>query len=181
MNQHDTSFTGNEIDNARKSFLKRDRMRFTKNKTSAYLAYLAILLNVLYFVSIYSVNVNFYYSISIGASVVYNLLFLLSAFLCSEGVKNYKLSFAAFIIAIGAMQIARIFYIPLKALNSTYTETVAGVQEPVVHQVMKSGQFIYVTVLLSLSAACCIISGIITIIRENELSTHNRELAEKGI
>ena len=62
--------------------LKKDRMRFVKNKTSSNLAYLAIIFNVLYFISIYSSDVgNYYYTILIGVSVVYNLLFLLTAFL----------------------------------------------------------------------------------------------------
>ena len=51
--------------------IKQDRLRFTKNTASANLAYLAILFNVLYFVSIYSTDPgNYYYSIDIGVSVV---------------------------------------------------------------------------------------------------------------
>ena len=46
--------------------VKKDRLRFTKNKISATLCYLAILFNVLYFVNIYSSDVgNYYYSITI--------------------------------------------------------------------------------------------------------------------
>ena len=94
--------------------LKKDRMRFVKNKASSNLAYLAIIFNVLYFISIYSSDVgNYYYTILIGVSVVYNLLFLLTAFLSSEGLKNYKLSYAIVIAVVGAMQIVRIFGFPL--------------------------------------------------------------------
>lgn len=38
--------------------IKRDRMRYIKNKPSANLAYLAILLDVIYFVSIYQSDVE---------------------------------------------------------------------------------------------------------------------------
>ena len=70
-------------------FVKRDRMRYTKNSLSSSLALLAIVFNVLYFVSIYqSDKGKFYYTILIGASVLYNLVFMLMAFLSSEGVKN---------------------------------------------------------------------------------------------
>ena len=42
-------------------FIQRDRMRFTKNTLSSGLALLAILFNVLYFVSIYKSDVGSYY------------------------------------------------------------------------------------------------------------------------
>ena len=97
-------------------FIQRDRMRFTKNTLSSGLALLAILFNVLYFVSIYKSDVgSYYYNIRMGASVLYNLLFMLVVFLCSEGVKSYKSSFAWVLLVIGALQIARIFYLPLTA------------------------------------------------------------------
>ena len=92
-----------------KNLIKRDRLRFIKNTASANLAYLAILFNVLYFVSIYSSDPgNYYYNIEIGVSVIYNLLFLLTAFLSSEGLKGYKKSYAIIIIVIGALQLVRI-------------------------------------------------------------------------
>ena len=96
--------------------IKKDRMRFSKNTTSSTLAIIAIVFNVLYFVSIYSSDVNqYYYNYTIGFSVVYNLLFLLFTFLCSEGLKNYKNSYAFGVIALGLLQIVRIFYIPMRA------------------------------------------------------------------
>ena len=101
------------------NLIKKDRMRFTKNTLSSTLCYIAILFNVLYFASIYSTDVgNYYYNIHIGMSVVYNLLFLLFTFLCSEGVKNYSKGYSIFLLAIGAMQIVRIFEIPMKAHNT---------------------------------------------------------------
>ena len=66
-----------------------DRMRYIKNKFSANMALLAILFDVFYFVSIYKTDVgSYYYTIMIGASIIYNLVFLLAAFLSSEGVKR---------------------------------------------------------------------------------------------
>ena len=60
-------------------FIKRDRMRYTKDSFSSGLVLLAIVFNVLYFVSIYQTDVGrYYYNWVIGASVVYNLLFLLN-------------------------------------------------------------------------------------------------------
>ena len=77
------------------NMIKRDRMRFIKNSQSANLCYLAILLNVFYFVSIYKSDVgSYYYNILIGVSIVYNLIFMLAVFLSSEEVKNYNIKYS---------------------------------------------------------------------------------------
>ena len=144
--------------------LKKDRMRFVKNKTSTNLAYLSIIFNVLYFISIYSSDVgNYYYTILIGVSVVYNLLFLLVAFLASEGLKNYKLSYAIIITVIGAMQLVRIFGFPIDGIHETTSDGT---------QVMKISQFIYTVATLSLSAASAIASGVIGILRNRTLNQY---------
>lgn len=153
--------------------IKKDRLRYTKNKLSANLAYLGILFNVLYFVSIYSSDVDtYYYTITIGASVLYNLVFLLSAFLCSEGVKNYKFGFAWFVIVIGILQFVRIIGIP-KAAHSTVL-TLANEEVAV----MSDGQFTYVVVCLIISGIACILSGIIGI---HKTTTLNNYMKEKGL
>ena len=144
--------------------LKKDRMRFVKNKTSTNLAYLSIIFNVLYFISIYSSDVgNYYYTILIGVSVVYNLLFLLVAFLASEGLKNYKLSYAIIITVIGAMQLVRIFGFPIDGIHETTSDGT---------QVMKISQFIYTVATLSISAASAIASGVIGILRNRTLNQY---------
>ena len=64
--------------------IKLDRMRYTKNTTSSRLALLAIVFDVLFFISIYKSNVGtWYYNILMGASIIYNLVFMLAAFLSS--------------------------------------------------------------------------------------------------
>lgn len=61
--------------------IQMDRMRYTKNTLSANLVLLAIVADALYFVSLYQSDVGtYYYNILIGASVVYNLVFMLAAF-----------------------------------------------------------------------------------------------------
>lgn len=152
------------------STIKKDRMRFTKNTLSSTLCYIAILFNVLYFANIYSTDVgNYYYTINIGASVVYNLLFLLFTFLCSEGVKNYSKGYSIFLLAIGAMQIVRIFGIPLSAHT-----TIVSLNK-VDTLVMDDKQFITVVVFLLISAACCIAAGVIGLIRTLVLENYKKE------
>lgn len=135
--------------------IKKDRMRFTKDKTSANLVLLAIVLDALYFVSIYKSDVgSYYYTWVIGASIVYNLVFLLAAFLASEGVKNRQWGYSAVLALIGLMQIVRIFYLPAKAHAAT---VVVSGQELVV---MGDGQYIYVVACLAVSAVCCIAAAV---------------------
>lgn len=153
--------------------IKKDRLRYTKNKLSANLAYLAILFDVLYFVSIYSSDVDtYYYTISIGFSVLYNLVFLLAAFLSSEGVKNYKMNYSWLIMGVGVLQFARIFGIPRMAHATVLN--VNGVDT----QVMGNGQFAYVIICLILSGAACIASGAIGVYKATTLTNY---MKEKGL
>lgn len=149
---------------------KKDRMRFTKNTFSSTLCYLAILFNVFYFVSIYSSDVgNYYYSYTIGLSVVYNLLFLLFAFLCSEGVKNYNKIMSVVLVVLGVFQVGRIFYIPMKSHATVVS--LDGVETVV----MGDKQFTFVVIWLTLSAAACIASGVVGIIKTITLENYKKE------
>ena len=155
--------------------IARDRMRFTKNTLSSGLALLAILFNVLYFVSIYKSDVgSYYYNILIGASVLYNLLFMLVVFLSSEGVKGYKASFAWVLLAVGALQILRIFILPMRAHAAAIT---VNQQETIV---MQSAQFIRVVVYLVASAACCFVAGLVGIHKSRTLAAHMATLEQKA-
>ena len=151
--------------------IKRDRMRFIKNSLSSNLAILGILFNVFYFVSIYKSDVNtYYYNILIGASIVYNLVFMLAVFLSSEGVKNYKKNYSWLLVVIGVIQVVRIFIIPMQAHSAT--TIVAG--ESVT--VMQDGQFIRVVAYLLISAVCLIASAVVNFIRCSELEAHLKSL-----
>jgi len=155
-------------------FIKRDRMRFTKNTLSSSLALLAILFNVFYFVSIYKSDVgSYYYNILIGASVLYNLVFMLVVFLSSEGVKGYNITFAYVLLAVGVLQILRIFLLPLRAHAAVVT---INQQETVV---MQTAQFIRVVVYLSASAVCCLVAGVAGIQKSRVLAAHMATLEQK--
>ncbi len=156
-------------------FIKRDRMRFTKNTLSSSLAFLGILFNVFYFVSIYKSDVGtYYYNILTGASVLSNLLFMLVVFLSSEGVKNYKTAYAYVLLAVGALQILRIFILPLRAHSAVIT---INKEETVV---MQTAQFVRVIVYLAASAACCIVAGVIGMGKSRVLAAHMAALDKKA-
>lgn len=150
--------------------IKIDRMRYTKNKLSSTLAYVAIVFNVLYFVSIYSSNIgNYYYNMSMGFSVLCNLVFLLAAFLCSEGIKNYNIGYAYFLILLSFVQVARIFGIPRRAHSAVITLVDGEVN------VMDDKQFMYVVICLLISAAACLIAGIVGIYKTVVLEKYKKE------
>lgn len=147
--------------------IKLDRLRYTKNTASSRLVYLAILLDVFFFVSIYKSDVgSYYYNILIGASILYNLIFMLAAFLASEGVKNYKKGYTWLLMALGAIQVARIFIIPVQAHAATITI------KKVSYQVMENGQFIRVALYLALSALCLFAAAVINLQKSNALASH---------
>lgn len=150
-------------------------MRFTRNSTSAILAYVSILFNVFYYVYLYNFDVgNYYYNAITGVSIVYNLLFLLFAFLSSEGVKNYSNKFALVLMVLGALQIVRIFYIPLNAYRATIT--IAG--ETV--RVMSDKEFVTIVIFLCISSVAAIVSGIVGIVKTTMLRSHERRLAKEN-
>ena len=150
--------------------IKKDRLLYTKNKISANLTYLGIVFGIFYFVSVYQSDVNnYYYTITIGISVIYNLIFLLMAFLSSEGLKNYKISYGYLIIVVGIMQIVRIWGIPTAAHQAI--TSVDGVETVV----MNDSQFQYCCIALIISAACCILAGVIGIYKTVMLNNYKKE------
>ena len=147
--------------------IRLDRMRYTKNTLASTLAVLAILFNVFYFISIYESNVgSWYYNILIGASILYNLIFLLAAFLSSEGIKNYKIGYSYAMIVLGVLQIVRIFIYPVRAHAATVT-----IQEQAV-VVMEDRQFIFCLIWLLASAACLLAGAVIGMIRSRQLQAY---------
>lgn len=146
--------------------VKLDRMRYTKNTASSRLVLLAIVFDVLYFVSIYKINVEYYYNLLMGASILYNLVFMLAAFLSSEGVKNYKQGYSYALCALGVIQLARIFILPVRAHATTVTVGGAEIMA------MSDGQFARVVVYLVASAVCLFIAAAVNFVKSRALKAH---------
>jgi hypothetical protein len=154
--------------------IRLDRMRYTKNSKASGLALLSILFDVFFFISIYESNVgSWYYNILMGASILYNLIFLLAAFLASEGVKNYNIRYAYLLFILGAGQLIRIFIYPMKAHDAT-----VKIKDQAV-QVMGDGQFMRVVLYLVLSAACCFAAGVVGASKSKALSAHLASMSEQ--
>ena len=151
--------------------IRRDRMRFKNNKTSANLVLLAILLDVLYFVNIYQNDADtYYYQYMIGISIIYNLVFMLAAFLSEEGVKNYKKNYSIPLVILGVIQIVRIFILPMDAHTTMLSSGGPA---------MGDGQFTYLVALLVISAACLVVSAVVNVVKCVALESHMKMLAEQ--
>ena len=155
--------------------IRTDRMRYVKNTSSSRLCYLAILLNVLYFISIYKSDVgSWYYQILVGGSIVYNLLFMLMVFLASEGVKNYQKNFSWLLYGLGILQIVRIFILPTSAHQAVIK---IGSEETVV---MQTAQYIRCIIYLAGSAACLITAALINQRKAAALARHTGMIGKEA-
>ncbi len=162
-----------EIDD---NLISRDRMRYIKNKFSSNMCIIAILFDVFFFVSIYKINIDTsknYYNILIGASIVYNLVFMLLAFLSCESVKNYDEKKCWMMVALGVLQVVRIFILPLKYHTSTVT--IQSVQTAV----MGSAQFLRCIIYLLISGACLLLGAVVGIKRSRTLKAYIATLGEE--
>ena len=152
--------------------IKKDRMRYTKNTFSANLVLAAILFDVFYFVSIYQSDVgSYYYNMLVGASIIYNLVFLLASFLASEGVKSRGKGYPQLLVVLGLLQIGRIFIIPMQAHAAMIKDV----------QVMGNGQFIWCIVCLLASAACCIGGGITSYLNNKTLNDYLKTIEQPKV
>ena len=108
-------------------FVAIEKLKYRTDRLAYSLAILGLIINVIYFTTLYVNNDNFYYSWKIGISVLYNLIFMLLVFLFAEEVKHYNRVYAIFLSIIGILQIARIFIYPKQGLlaealsQNTYT------------------------------------------------------------
>lgn len=152
-----------------------DRMRYTKDTLSSGLILIAIVLDALYFVSIYQSDVgSYFYTWVTGASIIYNLVFMLAAFLASEGVKSRKSGYTPLLLAIAVMQVVRIFYIPWRA----HAAVVAVGGEELT--VMGNGQFCYTVACLAVSAVCCAAAALISLRNNRLLAAHMRSIQNQS-
>ncbi|MDE7329638.1 MAG: hypothetical protein K2N30_00875, partial [Clostridia bacterium] len=131
--------------------IQKDIMRYKKNKLASSLALLGLVCGCGYFVVLYAQvkNSNFYYTWEIAFDVVYNLFFLLFTFLFSEQVKNYNSKMFPLQVIVGALQVARIFWLPLTGMLAS---------------AISWGTFLAMTLFLAASGALIILSGVICFI-----------------
>ena len=134
-----------------------------------------VVFDCLFFVSIYQSDVGtFYYNWLIGVSIVYNLIFLLAAFLASESVKNRKTGYSGILVVLGVIQIARIFILPAQAHAATVL--VNGVETVV----MGDKQYLYCVACLVISAVCCIVAAVVSAKNNKVLTDYMKTIETKA-
>lgn len=156
-----------------KDSVKLDRMRYVKDQTPSLFAILAIVFDVLYFVLIYKINNEYFYNYMIGVSIIINLLFMLFGFWSSIEVKNYHGKFGYFMIALGVVQIIRIFIYPMRAHNATYL--LGDGTAPV----MNNTQFLLSIIYLCAAAFFMIAGGLMSIRNSRTLQNYLASIEKK--
>ena len=140
-----------------------DTLNYKNEKISYSLVLLGLVFNVLYFIALYNNDGQFYYTYNMGLSVIYNLLFMLFVFLSAENIKVYNKKYSYALLAIGIMQIVRIFNYPLDALNNGQ---------------LTSNQYTWICICLSLSALLLILGAVIGFIRSTMLENYRKSKGE---
>lgn len=158
-----------------------DIMRYKTNRLPAMLALLSLVFNVLYFCLLYGFKNSFFSNWKIGVSVVITLVTLLFTFLASEGIKGYNKKYCIMLLVLAAVQIIRIFILPIQALQND----LGGAENPALsvrYFGMDLSSQAYCAILiiwLSLSAACLIASAVLGYINCTRLEKFNAAI-EKG-
>lgn len=160
-----------------------DILRYKTNKLPATLALLGIVFSCLYFCLLYGFRSNFFSNWQIGISVILTLFSLLITFLASEGIKGYNKKFVIVLIVLAAIQIIRIFGIPLSALrydiangNTVADETSTLYTRYFGVDLAPWTCFFFLTLWLCASAACLIVSAVIGYINCVRLESFNKKI-----
>ena len=167
-------------------FINDDILRYSPNKISFWLCILAIVCNVAMFLIIYTEK-NCTPNWQLGIDLLINVLFMLASFLLSEKTKAYKENAGKASFVIAAIQVLRIFWIPLfyYLKNVDYVNAVKLAEEAGESLAytgiigLNIGQFIACIILLTVSALSLVGAGLICNMKAKRLKNHIAEL-EKG-
>lgn len=160
-----------------KKIVQDDILRYKKNKLASTLTLLGLVFTALYFMLLYSVNNSFFYSITLGISVIVTLVLLLTAFLASESIKNYRKSYCIILLVLAVLNIIRIFYYPLKGLqadafnDSVYFWT----------KMSSAGIFTILLIYLVASATCYVAAAVVGYLYAVRLEKHEKGVKEGTI
>lgn len=163
------------LEHASDSVIKLDRMRYTKDTLSANLILVAIVLDALYFVKLYQQDVSdYYYKWWIGASVIYNLVFLLAAFLCSESVKARRTNMTGLLVVLSVMQFVRIGQIPARIKDAV---VVVGEESK---DVVSDGAYAFLVAMLVISGLCLALAAVSSLLNAYKLDKYMKSLENQS-
>lgn len=158
-----------------------DIMRYKTNKLPASLALLGIVFSCLYFCLLYGYTTSFFSMWKIGISVMLTLVLLLVTFLSSEGIKAYKKKFAIVLLVLAAVQIIRMFGLPLEALKNDNGLAEAGERALKVRyfgaDLSSAASYTLLIIWLAASAACLVAAAVIGYINCVRLESFQKKIA----
>ena len=158
--------------------IQNDIMRYKKNKLASLLAILALVFGCLYFCLLYSFTNIFFSNWKIGISVILTLLMLLLTFLSSEGIKNYNKKYCILMLVLAAVQVIRIFGIPLEAMNYDNANDASVFNGAYLDINMSEAlSFTFLIVWLVASATCLVASAVIGYINCTRLEHYTKQVA----
>ena len=156
--------------------LHSDIMRYKNNSLSFWLCILAIVFNVAMFLIIYK-DINCTPNVQLGIDLLINIIIMLAIFLLAEKTKTYNKRSGYFTIGLGAIEILRIFWIPLQYflnylsyINAPNHDTYSGTIG------LETGKFIWCCALLILAGLCLIYAGVECILKNKRLEEHLNNL-----
>ena len=171
-------------------------MRYKPNGASFWLCMLAIIFNVAMFIIIYTTK-SCTSDWQLGIDLLVNVIFMLAAFLTAEKTKAYKSSAGYVAMGLGAIEILRIFWIPLKyyKMYLVWNEEVKVMTEKLISEGktaeeiaillprisgLETGQFTWCIVLLVAACLALVAAGVIAILKSRKLKAHLAKLEERG-
>ena len=179
-----------------KEEIKTDIMRYKNNGASFWLCMLAIVLNVAMFIIIYTTK-SCTSDWQLGIDLLVNVIFMLAVFLTAEKTKAYKKTSGYVAIVLGAIEILRIFWIPMKYFKmwQAWSAEAAKVTEEMLSagktmeeialylpkiSGLDSTSFTWCVVLLAAACLALVAAGVIAILKSRKLSAHLAKLEERG-
>ena len=147
--------------------MRAELMRY-RNDTLSYLltlaglAFDACLLMLLY--SAPGITCTDMYGKIIGMDILFNIIFLLVAFLTAEKVKTYTLNWCWSCLVLGALQLPRML-LPISLFTASQ---------------LTLGKFIFALIFVIGSSVCLILACVFSYLKSHKLDKHLKEISNKG-
>ncbi len=157
-----------DADNLEIDDIKVQMMRYQANKLSYGIGFLALISTLFYLFPILNAADKFLNNQSdiaflIAVKILANIFIFLMTFLSVEKMKAYSVSFSILMIVFGGLNIVRIFIFPLMFYTKDY---------------ITGGKFTYLVIVLIISAALYIFSGVVSYIKSTMLKKYLKRIGE---
>ncbi len=146
--------------------MKAELMRYRNEKLAYYLCLFGLVFDVCYLIGLYSasgVTAKDSFGKVIGIDILFNIMFMLIAFLTAEKIKTYTLNWCFVALGLGVLQLPRIL-LPIKLFQAAQLGTAS---------------FVLLVIFLLLSAASLIASCVLSFINSHKLDNYLKEINAK--